>query len=109
MYDNNNGIEKFETNHYNENLLDDTDSLVNMMNRNNIYDNLDDEESPPLESVEDDVPFIGKLANVGGVPPSQNSTVVRSSPVRKTKQIISETKRSPPAQVSINTNFLICM
>ncbi|XP_045465351.1 uncharacterized protein LOC123674498 isoform X2 [Harmonia axyridis] len=100
IYDNNNGVEKFETNHYNENLLDGTDSLVDLMNRNNIYDNLDDEESPPLETVEDDLSFMGKLSNVGGVPPSKNSiAAIASTPPKKVKQIITETRRSPPAKI----------
>ncbi|KAK9891168.1 hypothetical protein WA026_013485 [Henosepilachna vigintioctopunctata] len=98
IYDNNNGVSKFEENHFKEDFLDGQNNLVDLMNKHNICDSLDDEQSPPLEAVDDDVYFIGKLSNVGGTPPSQNIVAVKAIPDKTEPAIREEIKRVTPVK-----------
>ncbi|KRT83330.1 hypothetical protein AMK59_3083, partial [Oryctes borbonicus] len=81
VYTNENGNENFEQRHerYDNDPVDtikQENDLVSLMNDHNLNDNLDNEELPNVGLDEVDEPsFPTKLANVGGLLPSQNETI----------------------------------
>ncbi|GJQ66023.1 hypothetical protein Trydic_g4113 [Trypoxylus dichotomus] len=81
VYTNENGNENFEEHRERfENDADDSikqeNDIISLMNNHNLNDSLDNEELPNVGLDEVDEPaFPTKLANVGGLLPSQNDTI----------------------------------
>lgn len=108
-YSNDNGVVNYEEKSFGDKIS--KNHLVDLLNRNNIYDNIDDEEIPALDYDEvDDI--TGKLSNVGGKLPSQKEKSVEkeqfnSYEIKKTNvkpiQKKSPVRTSPTVKPAGNT------
>ncbi|XP_049817086.1 zinc finger C2HC domain-containing protein 1C isoform X2 [Aethina tumida] len=100
IYNNNNGDERYQEHRFeDDNYRSPSYDLIEMMNRNNIDDDLDNEILPQI-GFDDDEPYMrGKLANVGGKLPSQTVTKPEPRAPSKPNGVATVTRDSkPPAR-----------
>lgn len=101
IYNNNDGDETYEEQRYSDG------DMVDMLNKQNLNGNLDDEQIAQIGFEHDEPFFKGKLANVGGKLPSQNGitkTEMKTTPT-KTNGVTS-TLRKEQVKVLYNKNLV---
>ncbi|CAH0550015.1 unnamed protein product [Brassicogethes aeneus] len=110
IYNNNNGDESYEEHRFeDDNYRSPSFDLIELMNRSNIHDDLDNEILPQIgfDDVDEPVaippkPFRGKLSNVGGKLPSQSvqtQRVLEAKPAALRSSNGVARKQAPPASV----------